>query len=584
MGRRVGNAILAAWLRRWPGELTTVSQTLEVPLLRRTVELHNRLLLLILPVTAAAAAWELARGKTAIGLSLTGSLVALGICYALGRSRHASSGLLLTTVTMLVGCFAAALMDLENPLWSANIGIVALLACLLLPLGRALLVCGAALVGSAGLLALTAEVAPRQLLHQAATGWSLVGLALVFARHRDRVEAERAAVERRREAALAEARRLESIGRLAGGIAHDFNNLLTVVATNAALLRGAAGGSTSEIELAAQRGAELVHQLLAYSRRQVVEPRLLSLATVVEGIEPMIERLVGSDVELSVELDAGVWPVRADPVQVEQVVVNLVSNARDAMPEGGRLRIAVYNEHSPAGTEQVVLQVADSGAGMDPSTLTRVFEPFFTTKPAGKGTGLGLATVEGIVKQSGGDIAVTSAPGRGTEFLIRFPRAPGELAAAVAGEPAVKVEPAARQVLLVEDDVAVARAVTQLLAAGGFEVTVAHDPEEARGLFGRHHGRIDVLVTDVTMPKESGLSLAAGLRQLEPTLPVVLLSGRPPDAADCPELPGARFLAKPFSGEALFAAIQAATQTIAAAPEPAGQQCRPLIGHGAGLA
>jgi DNA-binding response OmpR family regulator len=130
----------------------------------------------------------------------------------------------------------------------------------------------------------------------------------------------------------------------------------------------------------------------------------------------------------------------------------------------------------------------------------------------------------------------------------------------------------------------VARAVTQLLAAGGFEVTVAHDPEEARGLFGRHHGRIDVLVTDVTMPKESGLSLAAGLRQLEPTLPVVLLSGRPPDAADCPELPGARFLAKPFSGEALFAAIQAATQTIAAAPEPAGQQCRPLIGHGAGLA
>src|SRR2546425_735978 len=312
---------------------------------------------------------------------------------------------------------------------------------------------------------------------------------------------------------LLQAQKMEAVGQLAGGVAHDFNNVLTAIGGYAELLRDDLPGEDTrrhdveEILRATERAATLTRQLLAFSRRQVLAPRVLDLNGVVAGIDNMLRRLIGADVALKTALAPDLGAVRADPGQLEQVIMNLIVNARDAMPRGGKLTIETANaeldqsyalEHrAVAPGPYVMLAVSDTGVGMDAATQARVFEPFFTTKEKGKGTGLGLATVYGIVKQSGGNIWLYSEPGRGTTFKIYLPRvdqAPEQLAAA----PAVRETPRGTEtVLLVEDDDAVRTLTRKMLAAHGYTVLAAGGGAEALELAAGHTGPIPLLVPDV---------------------------------------------------------------------------------------
>ncbi len=325
------------------------------------------------------------------------------------------------------------------------------------------------------------------------------------------------------EAQLQQAQKMESIGRLAGGVAHDFNNLLTVINGYSQLLLGKLSpgdplrANLEEIHKAGERAAGLTRQLLAFSRKQVLEPRVLDLNQVVEEMRPMLERLVGEDVEVRVELNAEAGTVRADPHQLEQVVMNLVVNARDAMPGGGKLLIETarverdesYAQSHPEARagRYVMLAVSDNGVGMDEETRQRIFEPFFTTKEVGKGTGLGLSMVQGIVAQSGGYINVYSEPGQGTTFKIYLPA----LAEAVAdaGRPAAVPALGGKEtVLVVEDQAEVRNYAVAVLKAYGYRVITAENAGEALLLCERERGRIHLVLTDVVMPNVSGRELA----------------------------------------------------------------------------
>jgi PAS domain S-box-containing protein len=375
--------------------------------------------------------------------------------------------------------------------------------------------------------------------------------------------------ERRRlEEELRQAHKLEAIGRLAGGVAHDFNNLLTVINGYADLLAdglpagGPDRGYAEEVRKAGARAAALTRQLLAFGRKQVVQPRVLDLNAVLAGMRGMLGRLLGADVALRTEPAPRLPPVRADPAQLEQVILNLAVNARDAMPEGGRLTIRTAAVRFGDGAEPpggiapgsyVLLEVADTGAGMTEEVRSRVFEPFFTTKELGKGTGLGLATVYGIVKQSGGHIDVDSAPGRGTTFRVWLPSS---------AEPVREPEPAAASrppwgrgeaILLVEDDPHVRALAAQFLRQAGYSVVEAPTAPDALSRCAPAAGPIDLLLTDVIMPELSGPVLAQQARQLRPGLKVLFMSGHTDDAVlrrairdeDVP------FLQKPFSPDAL---------------------------------
>jgi PAS domain S-box-containing protein len=358
---------------------------------------------------------------------------------------------------------------------------------------------------------------------------------------RDITERKQAEAERARlEAQLFQAQKMESIGRLAGGVAHDFNNLLTVINGYSALALSelapsdALGASIEEIRKAGERAAELTRQLLAFSRKQVLQPRALDLNRVVQGMQPMLKRLVGEDLEVCVALDAESGTVYADPHQVEQVIMNLVVNGRDAMPGGGRLLIETACVELDEGYARlhpdvhagryVMLALTDNGTGMDEETRRRVFEPFFTTKPAGKGTGLGLSTVQGIVAQSGGHISVYSEPGRGTTFKIYLPQL-GEAATdagKAAGEPVVGGK---ETVLIVEDMAEVRRYAGVALKAYGYRVMQAESAGEALTICDREEGRIDLLLTDVVMPNLSGRELANRLEERWPDIKVLFMSG-----------------------------------------------------------
>ena len=324
---------------------------------------------------------------------------------------------------------------------------------------------------------------------------------------------------------------------LAGGIAHDFNNLLAVISGYADLLstRAAAVEHRSwagEIRGAAARGAALVRQLLAFSRRQQLTAEPLDLNDVVSGMEAMLRRLIGEDIELIVASDPALPAVHADATQIEQVLLNLAVNARDAMPEGGRLAVETRaielarppREGLPAGS-YVRLSVADSGRGMDTDTQARISEPFFTTKPEGEGSGLGLATVHGIVTQSGGAITVSSAPGRGTTFdvllpatdLAAEPKRPDQTPAAGAG--------AGETILLAEDEPMLRELAALLLTEAGYTVLPAEHGEAALTLADQHAGSIDLLITDVVMPRMNGPELAERLRTLHPGIRVLFVSG-----------------------------------------------------------
>ena len=346
---------------------------------------------------------------------------------------------------------------------------------------------------------------------------------------------------------LRQSQRMESVGRLAGGIAHDFNNLLTVVTGYSELMLGRLAEDSSlrndaeEIKRAGERAASLTQQLLAFSRRQVLQPKVLDLNEVVSRMEKMLRRLIGENVELRTNPGAELWSVKADPGQVEQVLVNLVVNARDAMPGGGKLVIETGNvfldekysrEHLPAQPgPYVMFAISDTGVGMDKVTMSRVFEPFFTTKESGKGTGLGLSTVYGIVKQSGGYIWVYSEPGKGTTFKSYLPRETGD--AVAAPRPARSVTRAVGNetiLVVVEDDEAVRKLAARILGTAGYTVLAAASGGEALQAMERHRGPVQLLLTDVVMPQMGGKELAQRVALQRPGLRVLYMSGYTDDA------------------------------------------------------
>ena len=371
------------------------------------------------------------------------------------------------------------------------------------------------------------------------------------------------------EAQLRQAQKMEAVGRLAGGIAHDFNNLLTAIIgyTDLALADLREGDpmrqDMEEILRAAHRAAGLTRQLLAFSRQQVLAPRVLDLNEVVQTVDKMLGRLVGEDIELQSVLAPGLGHVKADPGQLEQVIVNLAVNARDAMPTGGKLTIETADVEMtetqgrdlttvPAG-RYVMLAITDSGTGMDEETKARIFEPFFTTKQQGKGTGLGLATVYGIVKQSGGFIWVYSEPGHGTTFKTYLPRVEGAADTVASPVGRAAVPRGTETVLIVEDEAAVRALAKTALARKGYRVLEAANGGEALLLCESERSPIHLLVTDVVMPGLGGADLARRLAPLRPDMKVLFISGYADQAAARHGTiePGAAYLEKPFSLDAL---------------------------------
>ena len=366
------------------------------------------------------------------------------------------------------------------------------------------------------------------------------------------------------------AQKMEAVGQLAGGIAHDFNNLLTAILGSTELLLADTDAEdprrddVQEIGRAAHRASALVRQLLAFSRKQVMQPRLVNLNAIVREMGGMLRRLVGERITLRLDLDPGLGDVTADPGQLEQVIANLGVNARDAMPDGGTLTIATANvtrvgltgpsdEGIPAGP-LVVLIVKDTGIGMDEHVLAHLFEPFFTTKELGRGTGLGLATVYGIVRQSGGQIQVSSRPGEGSTFTAYFPRVeePERARHATPGAPP-PVPGGTETVLVVEDEEAVRHLVCRVLRAKGYRVLDAPNAESALLLAGSTPAAIDLLVTDMVMPGMGGTTLAAELMAVRPAMRVLFITGYAPEAVDRRgQLPDAGgLLEKPFSADEL---------------------------------
>ncbi len=360
-------------------------------------------------------------------------------------------------------------------------------------------------------------------------------------------------------------RKMETAGRLAGGIAHDFNNLLTAILGTSEILlsdldpQSEQHADVEEIKRAATRAAGLTHQLLAFSRRQVLQPKVIDLNSLVRGVESLLRRLIGEHIQLSTRAGPDLWCVKADPGQMEQVVVNLCVNARDAMPTGGAVVIETSNiqlDSSPEGSEAVIppgryvlLTVSDTGVGMDAETQLHLFEPFFTTKEPGKGTGLGLATVYGIVKQSGGYIFVESAPGSGTQFRIYLPRVDGVPEVAFPPPPAVPDESGQGTILLVEDEESVRRLARRILEGVGYRILEAADGAEALAVAGAWQDELDLVITDVIMPEMSGQELSSRLREDAPGLRILYVSGYTDDAIlqHGALLPNTAFLQKPFT-------------------------------------
>jgi signal transduction histidine kinase/ActR/RegA family two-component response regulator len=448
-------------------------------------------------------------------------------------------------------------------------------------------------------------VADSQTVNYQAVGFIVPLLILSFFAYREaatRVDAaERHAVEverlyaeaRKRDDAMRQTQKLEAIGRMAGGVAHDFNNMLMAMRGYAELVWRALPGShalagdVAEILKAADRAAALTRQLLAFSRRHVAVARVIRPDQPVAAMDKMIRRLIGEDVELATRIEPDVSRIRMDEGQLEQVLMNLAVNARDAMPGGGRLSIELANVTvGPAGDtgstlppgEYVRLTVSDTGCGMTDEVRARVFEPFFTTKGEGRGTGLGLATVYGIVEHAGGAIAIDTAVGRGTTFSVYVP-ATREAEAAAAPEATFAAARGDETVLLVEDEPSVAAVISIGLKRAGYTVLKASGARQALDAVRAHEGRIHVLLTDVVMPGMSGRELADRLLQLRPETPVLFMSGHSNDAVfqRGVEASSVAFLQKPFSMEALTAKIREVVHT------PPGQPALAAVDQGAAI-
>jgi len=391
-------------------------------------------------------------------------------------------------------------------------------------------------------------------------------------RRRRRESAERKEREQA-QAQLQQAQRMESLGQLAGGVAHDFNNLLAVILSYASFVSeelvtpsgpdwpdrlDAARSDLRQITLAAGRAAGLTRQLLAFARREVVRPQVLDLGHVITGVQELLHRTLGEHIELITTLDDDLWPVLADPGQLEQVLVNLAVNARDAMPGGGTLTIDTSNitvdadtvaggSRAPQG-QNVRLRISDTGVGIPADVLEHVFEPFFTTKQDGSGTGLGLATVYGIIAQAGGQIQIYTEPGMGTTFTITLPVTAQELVPVTATVPYQR-SPKGETVLVVEDEEALRLVTQRIFARNGYRVIIAADGPAALDIARAHPGEIHLLVTDVVMPRMLGKEVAERMRVIKPGIKVLFMSGyaRPVLASQGSLEPHVALVEKPFS-------------------------------------
>jgi two-component system, cell cycle sensor histidine kinase and response regulator CckA len=388
------------------------------------------------------------------------------------------------------------------------------------------------------------------------------------------------------ETRVAQSQKMQAIGQLAGGVAHDFNNLLTVIIGNSEflLMRHPAGDPSfreiNEVHQNALRAATLVGQLLAFSRQQTLQPRVLALRDAIGELALMLRRLLREGVELKLEHGSDLWPVRADETQISNALINLVINARDAMPKGGTVTIATENEtvHHPVvlgtGTmpagDYVRIDVGDTGVGIPRDHLEKIFDPFFTTKPVGQGTGLGLATVYGIIKQTGGFVTVESEVGKGTLFQIFLPRDKGEVADAPEAERAPPRDITGQEtILLVEDEEAVRSFAARALKLRGYQVLEAAGGEEALDVVRRHAGGIHLLITDVVMPNMDGPTLVRAVRRLRPEIAVIFMSGYAEEAFRRNEENAAvlHFLPKPFGLKQLAAKVKDVLSTTPALPE-----------------
>jgi two-component system cell cycle sensor histidine kinase/response regulator CckA len=414
--------------------------------------------------------------------------------------------------------------------------------------------------------------------------WQIVPVAGPDGQYTHWVAILRDTTERRKlESQLRESQKMDAIGRLAGGIAHDFNNLLTVIHGNAELLRDTdlepqlVSELVGDIRGASERAASLVRQLLTFGRRQPARPEVVDLNCVVTEMAGLLRRLLGEHVVIATNLSPQSVRTRADKSQIEQVVMNLAVNARDAMPKGGTLSISTSSiTEIRSGLTPVKLArliVADTGTGMSPEIRAKIFEPFFTTKGPGKGTGLGLATVYGIVKHAGGQIGVDSAPGVGTAFCVELPwceDSPGSSSSMfipVNQTNRDRLVGRGRSVLLVEDEDAVRKLAKTALEASGYSVTECDQGETAIDLL-ENGLTIDVLITDLTMPGMGGRELAGRVRSLRAEVGVVFISGYAPDASWLNDVPGAVFLAKPFTpGDLLRATGKAIARAAKALAE-----------------
>lgn len=376
---------------------------------------------------------------------------------------------------------------------------------------------------------------------------------------------ERRVLERQ----LRMAQKMEAVGRLSGGIAHDFNNLLGVIMGYSQVLKRTLGPQSpsyehaEEIEKASQRAVSLTRQLLAFSRQQVLEPVILNLNALVTDMEKMLPRLIGEDIELTLRMDSELGQVKADPSQIEQVIMNLAVNARDAMPDGGKLTVrtanvvldAVYARQHPGAKpgSYVMLAVTDTGMGMDPETQARIFEPFFTTKERDKGTGLGLATVYGVVKQSGGYIGVDSEKGKGASFMVYLPRVEQAATMPAASSATPPSARGSETILLVEDAAPLLKLAHMFLKECGYNVLTAADGTEALQVARDHVGPIHLLLTDVVMPGMNGRVLAEQLTPRQPGMKVVYMSGYTDSfiAGHGVLEPGTHLIHKPFTAEVL---------------------------------
>jgi hypothetical protein len=368
---------------------------------------------------------------------------------------------------------------------------------------------------------------------------------------------------------LRQSQKMEALGLLTGGVAHDFNNLLTIITGYSQIILGKLREGdpnrhfAEQIMKAAERAGELTSRLLQFSRRRVPQARIIDLNQVVISLGTMTRRLLGEEIELDIKLAPDLGSVNADAGRIEQVLLNLAVNSRDAMPQGGTVTIETANEVvTTAGAVKpgsyVVLTVKDTGTGMDAATKAHAFEPFFTTKRAGSGTGLGLYTVAGIVKQSGGAVELNSQPGSGTSFRVYLPRVDRAPAVAPAAAPKVAAAGGAETILLVEDDAMVRTLVRETMESHGYRVLEASDPLEAHVVAGNYRNAIHLLITDVIMPKASGPKLAKELLQISPGLKVLYMSGH---AERTISKRGVRrkevaFLPKPFTPAELIAKVR----------------------------